>query len=47
LITTRKKQYFIKVSKNLARYRSENNFVGSSKLFYTTLKHNEQYYKMF
>jgi len=25
------KDYFSKVSKNLARYRSENNFVGPSK----------------
>jgi len=31
-----------KVSKNLAGYISENNFVRLSKLFCKTLKHNEQ-----
>jgi len=30
------------VSKNLARYKSENNFVSLSKLFCRALKHNEQ-----
>jgi len=36
------KNDFAEVSKNLRRYRSENNFVWLSKLFRRTLKHNEQ-----
>jgi len=43
----RKKIGFIEVSKNLARYRSENNFVELSKYDNKTLKHNEQCCKKF
>jgi len=41
------KNDFIEISKNLARYRSENNFVDLTKLLYRTLKCIEQCCKKF
>jgi len=38
---------FVEISKNLAEYRSENNFIGQSEQLRKKLKRDEQYCKKF
>jgi len=48
MITTRKKKNdFAGVFKNLATYKSENNFIVLSKQLFRKFKHDEQCYKKF